>query len=248
VTWITLNRPRALNSLSSGMHANMQTAIDAFAQNDEQWICVITGAGNRAFCAGSDLKEAVATQFKGTYPKNGYAGLAERYDLNKPVIAAVNGAALGGGFELALSCDLIIATENAEFGLPEPLVGAVALGGGLHRLSRQIGLKKAMGYVLTSRNMSAQTAYDLGLVNEVCAQDALIKTVNQWCDDILRGAPIAIRASKETIMKGLDEPNLAAAIAAQEGCRQACLCGRNPNLSQRGGKTAKDPRHRAPLV
>lgn len=217
VTWITLNRPRTLNSLSSGMHANMQTAIDAFAQNDEQWICVITGAGNRAFCAGSDLKEAVATQFKGTYPKNGYAGLAERYDLNKPVIAAVNGAALGGGFELALSCDLIIATENAEFGLPEPLVGAVALGGGLHRLSRQIGLKKAMGYVLTSRNMSAQTAYDLGLVNEVCAQDALIKTVNQWCDDILRGAPIAIRASKETVMKGLDEPNLAAAIAAQEG-------------------------------
>ena len=145
VTWITLNRPDALNSLTYAMHADMQTAIDEFAQNDEQWICVITGAGKRAFCAGSDLKEAADTDFRGVYPKHGYAGLAQRYDLNKPIIAAVNGVALGGGFELALSCDLIIAADTASFGLPEPLVGAVALGGGLHRLSRQIGLKKSDG-------------------------------------------------------------------------------------------------------
>lgn len=216
VTWITLNRPEALNALTYEMHADMQIAIDDFARDDAQLICVITGAGERAFCAGSDLKEAAATNYKGSYPKNGYAGMAERYDLDKPVIAAVNGFALGGGFELALSCDLIVAADTAKFGLPEPLVGAVALGGGLHRLSRQIGLKKAMGYILTSRHMSAQDAYDLGLVNEVCSQEALIETVNHWCDDILKGAPIAIRASKQTILKGLDEPSLAAAIEAQE--------------------------------
>ena len=216
VTWVTISRPKALNSLTYAMHADLQTAIDTFAQDDEQLICVISGAGERAFCAGSDLKEAAATDFKGSYPKNGYGGLAERYDLNKPIIAAVNGLALGGGFELAMSCDIIIASDTAKFGLPEPLVGAVALGGGLHRLSRQIGLKKAMGYILTSRNMSAQDAFELGLVNEVCPQDALIDTVNEWCGDILKGAPIAIRASKQTVMKGLDEPSLAAAIESQE--------------------------------
>ncbi len=216
VTWITINRPKALNSLTYAMHADMQIAIDEFAANSEQWICVITGAGEKAFCAGSDLKEAAATNFKGSYPQHGYGGLAERYDLNKPVIAAVNGVALGGGFELALACDLIIATESAKFGLPEPVVGAVALGGGLHRLSRQIGLKKAMGYILSSRQMSAQEAFELGLVNEVCAPELLKEKVQQWCDDILNGAPIAIQASKEAVMGGLDEPSLPSAISAQE--------------------------------
>ena len=120
VTTITLNRPRVMNAINPAMHVELQTAFDDFAADPEQFICVVTGAGERAFCAGSDLK---ALDRHGGYPKNGYAGLIERFDLNKPVIAAVNGLALGGGFEIALACDLIIASENAGFGLPEPWSG-----------------------------------------------------------------------------------------------------------------------------
>jgi len=152
---------------------------------------VITGAGKRAFCAGSDLKSGLGKD----YPEGGYAGLINRFDLPKPVIAAVNGFALGGGFEIALACDIIVASETASFGLPEPKVGAVALGGGLHRLPRQIGLKNAMGLILSSRRVSAQ---------------------QKWCDDILAGAPLSVQASKMTVQRGLDEGALEAALAAQE--------------------------------
>ena len=143
VTTITLNRPEVMNALNPAMHVELQETFDTFAADPDQFICVVTGAGDRAFCAGSDLKAAVTNGHRG-YPKNGYAGLIERFDCPKPIIAAVNGVALGGGFEVALACDIIIASESASFGLPEPLVGAVALGGGVHRLARQIGLKQSI--------------------------------------------------------------------------------------------------------
>lgn len=215
VTWITLNRPAQMNAITHAMHDELQAAFDAFAADDDQWICVVTGAGEKAFCAGTDLKEAASSSTRHAYPKNGYAGLIERFDLNKPVIAAVNGLALGGGFEVALACDLIIASENARFGLPEPLVGAVALGGGLHRLARQIGLKKAMGYIFTGRQMSAADAEQMGLVNEVVPADQLEQAVHAWCEDMLRCAPISIRASKETVMSGLEAGGVEAAMKAQ---------------------------------
>lgn len=217
VTTITLNRPSVMNAINPAMHHEMQAALDMFASDPKQYLCVITGAGDRAFCAGSDLKAAAQNGISsGKYPKNGYAGLIARYDLSKPVIAAVNGVALGGGFEIALACDIVIAVETAKFGLPEPLVGAVALGGGLHRLARQIGVKRAMGMVLTAESVSARTGLELGFVNEVVAAGDLEAAVQRWCDKILRCAPIAIRASKETIMRGLDEPALAAALQSQE--------------------------------
>jgi crotonobetainyl-CoA hydratase len=174
------------------MHAEMQIALDGFAADNDQYVCVITGAGKRAFCAGSDLKAAAEKGIaKGKYPKNGYAGLIERYDLAKPVIAAVNGVALGGGFEVALACDIIVAAENAKFGLPEPRVGAVALGGGLHRLARQIGLKQAMGMILSAESVSAQEGARLGFVNEVVPATELDSAVDLWCQKILKGAPFA---------------------------------------------------------
>ena len=151
VTTITLDRPEVMNAINQAMHQELQDAFDGYAADSEQHVCVVTGAGSRAFCAGSDLKEHAAMGSKRAYPKSGYAGLIERWDLDKPVIAAVNGLALGGGFEVALACDVIIASDTASFGLPEPLVGAVALGSGLHRLVRQIGLKPAMGLILSSR-------------------------------------------------------------------------------------------------
>ena len=216
ITTITLNRPEVMNAINNDMHHELQAAFDEFARDDGQQICVVTGAGDKAFCAGSDLKAAVADGH-GSYPANGYAGLIERFDLDKPVIAAVNGLALGGGFEVALACDIIIASENASFGLPEPLVGAVALGGGLHRLTRQIGLKQAMGMVLTSRRMSADEALRLGFVNVVVPAAELQTETSRWCDDIMRGSPMSIRASKQAIHRGLEESGVAAAIANQSG-------------------------------
>lgn len=217
VTTVTMNRPQVLNAINPVMHTEMQQALDDFAADNDQYICIITGAGSRAFCAGSDLKAINDPDGppRHTYPKNGYAGLIERFDLDKPVIAAVNGLALGGGFEIALACDLIIASDSASFGLPEPLVGAVAIGGGMHRLARQIGLKQAMGLILSSRRMSATDGLAMGVVNEVTTADQLMNVTRRWCDDILKGAPLAIRASKQTVMQGLDEPSLEAAIRHQ---------------------------------
>ena len=174
------------------------------------------GAGEKAFCAGSDLKSIAFADKRHSYPKNGYAGLIERFDLNKPIIAAVDGFALGGGFEIALACDLIIATSRSSFGLPEPLVGAVALGGGVHRLARQIGLKQAMGMVLTAQRVSAQEGLRLGFVNEVVAVAEFDATLARWCEQILKCAPLSLSASKESIMRGLDEDSLAHAMQNQE--------------------------------
>lgn len=217
VTRITFERPEVMNAINPLMHEELQAALDAFAADEDQYIAVLTGRGERAFCAGSDLKAMAAETDRGKrkYPKNGYAGLIERFDLDKPLIAAVNGVCMGGGFEIALACDLIIATETARFALPEPHVGAVALGGGLHRLPRQIGLKQAMGLILTGRAVSAREGERLGFVNEVVAPDALAAAVDRWCAEILRGAPLSLRASKATVMQGLDEPSLAAGIKNQ---------------------------------
>jgi crotonobetainyl-CoA hydratase len=215
VTTITLDRPAAMNAINPAMHEALQAAFDAFAADLGQFVCVVTGAGERAFCAGSDLKVPLPADGARAYPKNGYAGLIERFDLNKPVISAVNGLALGGGFEIALACDIIVAAETASFGLPEPLVGAVALGGGVHRLVRQIGLKRAMGMILACQRVSAAEGLALGFVNEVVAPDELPAATARWCEAILRASPMSIRASKETAMRGLDEASLADAIRAQ---------------------------------
>jgi enoyl-CoA hydratase/carnithine racemase len=214
ITTITLDRPEVMNAINNEMHHELQAAFDDFASDSQQQICVVTGSGDKAFCAGSDLKAAVAEGHSG-YPANGYAGLIERFDLDKPVIAAVNGLALGGGFEVALACDIIIASENASFGLPEPMVGAVALGGGLHRLARQIGLKQAMGLVLTSRRVSAAEGSRLGFVNAVVPAAELQSETARWCADILRGSPMSVRASKQAIHRGLEETGVAAAMANQ---------------------------------
>ncbi len=215
VTTITLNRPEVMNAINPEMHVELQSAFDIFAEAQDQYLCVVRGAGDRAFCAGSDLKSIAVAGRASPYPENGYAGLIERYDLNKPVIAAVDGLALGGGFEIALACDIIIATQRSSFGLPEPLVGAVALGGGVHRLARQIGLKQAMGLVLSAQRVSADEGFRMGFVNQVTELDAFEDCIAQWCENILRCAPLAIAASKQAIMQGLDEPSLSAAMANQ---------------------------------
>ena len=215
VTTITLNRPEVMNAINPQMHEELQAAFDAFAADPKQHIAVVTGAGERAFCAGSDLRAIATGDRTISYPRSGYAGLIERFDLTKPVIAAVNGLALGGGFEVVLACDIVIAAETATFGLPEPRVGSMAIGGGVHRLVRQIGLKPAMGMLLACQRIDAAQALAWGLVNEVVPPGGLMAAAERWCAEIGKAAPTAVRATKEAALRGLEEESLAAAFQAQ---------------------------------
>jgi crotonobetainyl-CoA hydratase len=202
ITIVTLNRPEVMNAMHSPAHFELHRVFDEFAADPEQWIAIVTGAGEKAFSAGNDLKWIAAGGKRG-WDKSGFAGLTERFDCDKPIIAAVNGVAMGGGFEIALACDLVIASENAVFALPEPRVGLAALAGGLHRLPRQIGLKRAMGMILTGRHVSAREGLELGFLNEVVSQGQALAAAERWANMILQNGPMSIRASKQTINKGL---------------------------------------------
>lgn len=201
LTIITLNRPESFNALNAAAHEELAQVFDQFQADQEQWVAIITGAGEKAFCAGHDLKQQASGGGLVT-PEAGFGGLTARFNLNKPVIAAVNGVAMGGGFELALACDLIIASENAVFALPEPKVGLAALAGGIQRLPQVIGLKRSMGMLLTGRRVSAQESYDLGFVNEVTAEPVL-DVARRWANEILTCSPLSIRATKQAVLKGL---------------------------------------------
>ncbi|HEX3919127.1 MAG TPA: enoyl-CoA hydratase-related protein [Caulobacteraceae bacterium] len=214
VTTVTLNRPEVMNALHSDAHFELDAVFNDFAADDSQWVGIVTGSGERAFSAGNDLKHQAGGGKMGN-PPSGFAGLTQRFDLNKPLIAAVNGVAMGGGFEIALACDLIIASESAIFALPEPRVGLAALAGGVHRLPRQIGLKRAMGMILTARRVSAKEGLELGFVNEVTAPGDLMAAAKRWAGLIAECSPMSIRASKQAVLKGLDEPTLEAAIKGQ---------------------------------
>jgi crotonobetainyl-CoA hydratase len=214
VTTFTLNRPEVMNALHSPAHFELHEAIDAFAADADQWVGIVTGAGDRAFSAGNDLKhQAGGGEMRS--PPSGFAGLTSRFDLTKPMIAAVNGVAMGGGFEIALACDIIIASESATFALPEPRVGLAALAGGLHRLPRAIGVKRAMAMILTARRVSAAEGKELGFVADVTAPQDLMRTAHEWAKGICELGPMSVRASKEAVYKGLDEPSLEAAIRGQ---------------------------------
>ena len=211
ITVFTLNRPDVMNAMHSPAHFEMDEAVNAFAADADQWVGIVTGAGDRAFSAGNDLKHQ-ATGGKMGSPPSGFAGLTSRFDLAKPLIAAVNGVAMGGGFEIALACDIILASEAAVFALPEPRVGLAALAGGLHRLPRAIGTKRAMGMILTARRVSAAEGKELGFVHEVTTAGDLMARAKALAGEICQLGPMSIRASKEAVYRGLDEPSLEAAL------------------------------------
>lgn len=213
LTIVSLDRPEAMNALHAEAHWELHEAFDDFAQDPEQWVAILTAQG-RAFCAGNDLKRQ-AGGGRMDRPPTGFAGLMMRSDLDKPVIAAVNGLALGGGFETALACDLIIAAESAAFGLPEPRVGLAALAGGLIRLPQSVGVKRAMGMILTARRVSAGEGLSLGFVNAVVPDDQLMAEARRWADEILACSPIAIRAAKQVVYRALDEASVADALVGQ---------------------------------
>jgi enoyl-CoA hydratase/carnithine racemase len=200
---VTLARPDVLNALHPPANRELAAVFDEFAAEPELWVAILTGAG-RGFCAGNDLKYQATGGDMSGQPATGFAGLTNRFDLAKPVIAAVNGVAMGGGFEIALACDLIIASADATFALPEPRVGLAALAGGVHRLPRQIGLKNAMGMLLTGRRVSAEEGQRLGFVNEVVPPGEALASAKRWAAQILECAPLSVRASKQAAYEGLE--------------------------------------------
>jgi crotonobetainyl-CoA hydratase len=200
---VTIDRPEVMNALHPPANFELEKVFNDFCSDPDLWVAIITGAGERAFSAGNDLKfQAQAGPTLDIAP-TGFAGLTARYDNHKPVIAAVNGVAMGGGFEIALACDLIIASDNAVFALPEPRVGLAAMAGGMHRLPRQIGLKQAMGMLLTGRRVPAAEGKELGFVNEVVPQAKLMESARRWADQIMECAPLSVRASKQSAMEGM---------------------------------------------
>src|SRR5579862_2786105 len=213
VTIVTLNRPAVMNALHKPAHFELHEVFNAFAADPDQWVAIVTGAGEKAFCAGNDLKWQAAGGERG-WNSSGFGGLTLRFHCDKPIIAAVNGVAMGGGFEVALACDLIIAAENATFALPEPRVGLAALAGGLQRLPRQIGLKRAMGMILTGRHVSAREGLELGFVNEVVPAGEALAAAERWANQICQNSPMSIRASKQAVREG-SNVSLEQAIADQ---------------------------------
>ena len=213
VVRITINRPEVRNAINTPAHKEWSDLLDHAAEDEDVWIVVVTVIGDKAFCAGRDLKYLSQIQHASEEDRRAdsqlmseVTKLIERFDYPKPLIARVNGIALGGGFEVAMACDLVIAAEHVEFGLPEPRRGIYAGGGGVHRLPRQIPLKLAMEYLLTGKSMTAQRAHEIGIINEVVPYAELDSALDLLIDDIMRGAPMSIRATKQSSMRGLNLP------------------------------------------
>ncbi|MFD5558733.1 enoyl-CoA-hydratase DpgD [Streptomyces sp. NPDC127068] len=213
VAYVTLDRPEVLNAMDLRTHEELAGIWDDVEADDTIRVTVLTGTGDRAFSVGQDLKERARLDAEGAAPTTfgsrgqpGWPRLTDRFTRSKPVLARVHGYALGGGFELALACDLIVASEEAVFGLPEVRLGLVPGAGGVFRLARQLPERVALGYLLTGRRMDAATAAGFGLVNEVAPADRLDEAVDRWTDDLVRAAPLSVRAVREAALRSVDLP------------------------------------------
>jgi enoyl-CoA hydratase/carnithine racemase len=213
VARVSIDRPDVLNALSRAANAALSSVWDDVRDDPQIRVVILTGVGSKAFCAGTDLKDPEAqggVPYLWDGPRLGAGGLSLRRDLLKPVIGAVNGLALGTGFELALACDLIVAADHAEFGFPEPRVGYMALDGGITMLTRQIPYKIAMGLLLTGRRINARDGLAAGFVNEVVALPELMQAAARWADGVIACAPLSIEGTKQIAMEGRDLPSWAA--------------------------------------
>lgn len=199
---ITLDRPEALNAVNAALSTAVGQALERAASDPQVQVVVVTGEG-RAFCAGADLKELAAGRSVAAegHPEWGFAGLV-RHWIDKPLIAAVNGYAMGGGTELALACDLVVASSEASFGLPEVKRGLLAAAGGVVRLQRQLPLKRALELALTGDAIDAATAARWGLVNRVVEPDAVLGTAWELARTIAANAPLSVRHTKRMMHRG----------------------------------------------
>jgi len=200
---MTINRPEALNAFTAEMLRGMDAAFADFAKDDSLWVAILTAAGDRAFSSGMDLKEAIPMLQGGD--EMGYEDHTKRpfSDVFKPIIAAVNGFCIAGGMEFMQGTDIRIAAETATFGLGEVRWGIIPTGGSHVRLPRQIPWAVAMEMLLTGKPLTAQRAYDIGLVNQVVPADKLMETALQWAETICKNGPLAVRTAKEIAVRAL---------------------------------------------
>ena len=197
---VTINRPEVYNAVHPPLSRELDEIWNDFLKDPDLWVAILTGAGEKAFSAGNDLKySSQPAQYRVNQPASGFAGLTNRFDRTKPIIAAVNGFAMGGGMETALSCDIIIASENAKFALPEVKVGFFAAAGGVQRLSRQIGKKAAVEIMLTGRSIGAEEALALGIANEVVSHEKLLEKAIEKAALIASNCPSSVKASMEAL-------------------------------------------------
>lgn len=215
VLTVAFDRPEVLNALHRPAHEELSHVFDAFAADPSLRVAIVTGSGPRAFCVGTDLKSLAITG-PYDYPPGGFGGLTTRFDLDKPVIAAVNGLCMGGGVEIVAACDIAVACAHARFALPEPRVGLAALGGGgLQRLARQAPAKQLMAFALTGLPVDADAALRLGLVGEVVPEGTSLARARAIARAIAECAPLAITATRRVILDSVAEPDLARAIGAR---------------------------------
>lgn len=201
----TINRPQAMNAVNLEVARELHDAMVAFRDDHNLWVGIITGAGDRAFCGGADIKETLTFLRDHRESPWAFPGLPMRgLEIWKPLIAAINGMALGGGLELALSCDIRIAAENARLGTPEVALGIIPGWGGTQRLPRMVPWCKAAEIVLMGNAVDAQEAYRIGLVNKVVPQAELMSTAKEWAKVICQKGPLAVRAAKEAMVRGAD--------------------------------------------
>jgi len=199
---VTMNYPEKLNALVPESHAQMAEIFRAFEADETLRVAILTGGG-RAFCAGSDIS-AYAAGIRRPLPPEGGGGLTHYRDRTKPVIAAVNGLAMGGGFEIALACDILIADETARFALPEPKVGAAAMGGGLVQLARKAPASVAMQLALTGDPIDAVRAHALGLVSGLAPAGEVLRVAREVAGRIVAGAPIALAATRRIVQLAIE--------------------------------------------
>ena len=216
VARVTLDRPDRLNAVDAATDAALNEIWDAVERDPAVRCVVLTGAGERAFCAGADMKEKGPSglAYWASTNRHGFGGIALAGRVSVPVVARINGLALGGGFEMALGCDILVAAESASFGLPEPRVGRLPLDA-MVTLPRRLPRALAMGVLLTGRRIHAAQALAWGLVNEVVPDEELDRAVDAWVTDIVAGAPLSLRAIKRSVA---DTSHL-----AEREARAACL-------------------------
>ncbi len=213
---VTLDRPKA-NAIDAATSIRMGEVFCDFRDDDDLWVAILTGAGDRIFSAGWDLKAAVAGEHERMdYGPGGFGGLTELWDLHKPVIAAVNGIAVGGGCELMLATDLVVASDKAVFWYPEARLGNMADAGGVQRLPRRLPFNVAMEMLMTGRRMQADEAHRWGLVNWVVPPDEVMTRAREVADGLARSAPLSLRAIKE-VVHGIEGMSIRDAFRAVHG-------------------------------
>jgi E-phenylitaconyl-CoA hydratase len=226
---VTINRPDRMNAINPQTSAELHDAWSRFRDDPELWVAILTGAGDRAFSAGNDLvhtAQAGRSTAAASLPRNvPFGGNTRRMETWKPAIAAINGYCLAGGLEMALACDIRIAAEHAQFGLPEVTWAIIPGAGGTQRLPRMVPVGVAMDMILTAERIDAQAAYRWGLVSRLVPADQLMATAFQVAETICTRGPLAVRAAKESILRGLN-------MSIEQGLGLEELLGRQVGRSE----------------